>query len=148
MEYSTTETFWTRNVRLVAFFITVAVLIGGGVLVSILARRDVSAPDDKTLPEITLEQVVALSHRGGDVYLSDLTPYAGHAQYGNGQALYSLYIGNEFLLYASAYQEENNDKLIYMQLIHLPTGDTVDALLGNGKVETFLAAHGKEIGQQ
>lgn len=144
MEYSTTETFWTRNARLLAFFITVAVLIAGGVLVSILANRDVSAPDDEALPEITLERVVELSHKGGEVYLSDLTPYRGHAQYGNGQALYSLYIGNDLLLYASAYQEDDNDRLIYMSLIHLPTGDTVDALLGN--VEAFLAKHGKEIG--
>ena len=72
-EMGKTESFWTRNVKLIAFLLTVVILLG--IPVAYFAIRDYK-PED-TRPQMTLEQLKELAGRPGQVTQEELDRYRG-----------------------------------------------------------------------
>ncbi len=71
-----TETFWTRNVKLIAFLITVAVLLGIPTVYFLVQDHD---PAD-TRPQMTLTQLKELAGRPATVTDDELEKYCGERE--------------------------------------------------------------------
>lgn len=68
-----TENFWTRNVKLITFFVTVVVLLGIPTVYFMI--RDYKPQDMR--PEMTVEELKDLAHRPQAVGTEELDAYKG-----------------------------------------------------------------------
>ncbi len=94
-----TETFATRNVRLITFLICMAVFLAVFIPVGVIgysAYQDWFDGKDK-LPEITVADVVALSEKNGGIQLSELTVFKGELQETEKDSVYVMEFSNYHL---------------------------------------------------
>ena len=71
-----TETFWTRNVKLIAFLVTVAVLLGIPTVYFLV--KDYKPVD--TRPQMTLSQLKELASRPTEIGVDELEKYCGERE--------------------------------------------------------------------
>ena len=129
-----TETFWTRNVKLITFLTVVGLFLAIFGPWSIFRIRE-SILEKKALEgRITLEEVVAFSELERDLYFSEFLSYTGDRSDTDYQMLYCMDIDENYILYAAA--EKPGGKVTYLQLHRVSTGESVDVLTGD--VQAFL----------
>ena len=130
-----TENFGTRNVRLITFLVCISVFLAVFIPVGFWgfhAVQDWFEKDER--PQMTLSDVVYLSERTGDLYLSDLTGYAGEQETYDAGIHYSIEIEQRYYLRAVA--DVATKKLYYFEMVDFETQEKVDILTED--VRAFL----------
>lgn len=99
-----TENFFSRNVKLITFCVTIAVFLAVFIPIGVIGIEkmgDLLDPARK-LPEMTLEDVVALSERTDTLFLEDISCYRGEKGDWTIGIVYTVYIGEEYILRGTA----------------------------------------------
>lgn len=135
-----TETFFTRNVKLITFLICVVVILSPFVLTYIQ-----DTIEDKRLekrPEMTVDNLVAIAERGDDLRQRDLSSFVGYRteveMQGMKYAMYRIPIIHEDDLVLSISFDASLDYVFYLKLINQDTKKELDLLTEANKLEEFL----------
>lgn len=133
-----TESFGSRNVKTITFFVVIAVFLCAFIPIGVIGIRQFSDffdPANK-LPEMTLEDVVALSEREEILFLEDVSCFRGEQGEWRIGIFYTVEIGTDYTL--SAVASHVDQRLESCVLTNLNTGETVDVLTED--VRAFLQA--------
>ena len=136
-----TETFFTRNVKLITFLICVVVIFSPFVLTYIQ-----DTIEDKRLekrPEMTVDNLVAIAERGDDLRQRDLSNFVGYRteveMQGMKYAMYRIPIVHEDDLVLSISFDASLDYVFHLKLINQDTKEELDLLSDEVKdLEEFL----------
>ena len=136
-----TETFFTRNVKLITFLICVVVILSPFVLTYIQ-----DTIEDKRLekrPEMTVDNLVAIAERGDDLRQRDLSNFVGYRteveMQGMKYAMYRIPIIHEDDLVLSISFDASLDYVFHLKLINQDTKEELDLLSDEVKdLEEFL----------
>lgn len=136
-----TETFFTRNVKLITFLICVVVIFSPFVLTYIQ-----DTIEDKRLekrPEMTVDNLVAIAERGDDLRQRDLSSFVGYRteveMQGMKYAMYRIPIIHEDDLVLSISFDASLDYVFHLKLINQDTKEELDLLSDEVKdLEEFL----------
>lgn len=136
-----TETFFTRNVKLITFLICVVVIFSPFVLTYIQDNIE-----DKRLekrPEMTVDNLVAIAERGDDLRQRDLSSFVGYRteveMQGMKYAMYRIPIVHEDDLVLSISFDASLDYVFHLKLINQDTKEELDLLSDEVKdLEEFL----------
>ena len=136
-----TETFFTRNVKLITFLICVVVILSPFVLTYIQ-----DTIEDKRLekrPEMTVDNLVAIAERGDDLRQRDLSSFVGYRteveMQGMKYAMYRIPIVHEDDLVLSISFDASLDYVFHLKLINQDTKEELDLLSDEVKdLEEFL----------
>lgn len=136
-----TETFFTRNVKLITFLICVVVILSPFVLTYIQ-----DTIEDKRLekrPEMTVDNLVAIAERGDDLRQRDLSSFVGYRteveMQGMKYAMYRIPIIHEDDLVLSISFDASLDYVFHLKLINQDTKEELDLLSDEVKdLEEFL----------
>lgn len=136
-----TETFFTRNVKLITFLICVVVIFSPFVLTYIQ-----DTIEDKRLekrPEMTVDNLVAIAERGDDLRQRDLSSFVGYRteveMQGMKYAMYRIPIVHEDDLVLSISFDASLDYVFHLKLINQDTKEELDLLSDEVKdLEEFL----------
>lgn len=135
-----TENFLTRNVKLVTFFICVAIILAPFVITYI---KDVT--EDRrvaALPQMTVDEVVLIAERGKDLRQRDLAKFEGYCteteEQGMKYAMYRIPVLHEKRMVLSVSFDASLDYVFYFQLINLENQEKLDLLTEAAKLEKFL----------
>ena len=129
-----TETFLTRNVRLITFLIVIGLFLAVFGPLSVFRIREFILEKNKVENPIPMEQVIAISDLNRDVYLKELLPYSGTRKDGEMYIFYYMDVGADYLVLATA--DKVTGKLQHMILTRLSTGEQIDVLRDD--VRAFL----------
>lgn len=137
-----TETFFSRNVKLITFLICITVIFSPFVIVYI---KDTI--EDKRLasrPEMTVDELVVIAERSKDLRQADLAKFADYCEESEMQgmkyAMYRIPILHERDLVLSASFDSSIDYVFYFKLIDQDTREELDLLKEANKLEEFLTA--------
>ena len=137
-----TETFFTRNVKLITFLICIAVIFSPFVVTYI---KDVI--EDKRMenrPEMTVDELVLFAKRAKDLRQADFAKFEGYGieseMQGMKYAMYRIPILHERNLVLSVSFDASMDYVFYITLIDMDTRAELDLLTEAGKLEEFLTA--------
>lgn len=137
-----TETFFTRNVKLITFMICVAVILSPFVITYI---KDVI--EDKRLenrPEITVDELVLIAERGKDLRQRDFEKFKDYREevemQGMKYASYRIPVLHERNCYLSVSFDTTMDYVFYVNLIDLDTREELDLLGHADQLEEFLTS--------
>ncbi len=137
-----TETFWTRNVRLITFLICIAVFLAVFGPVSVFHIHKYINEQSDARTEMTLNDLRRLSSAPMAVRTSDLDRFVGEVGSNTAEGVtytvYQIDIGDRYFLMASF--EEAFDRIYYMTLTDLRTQTELDLLKDAKKLESFLSA--------
>ena len=135
-----TETFFTRNVKLITFLICICVIFSPFVYVYIM-----DTIEDKRLekrPEMTVDELVFIAERAKDLRLRDLDKFEGYLTetevQGMKYAMYRIPILHEENLVLSISFDASMDYVFYINLINMDTHTELDLLKEAHKLEEFL----------
>lgn len=135
-----TETFFTRNVKLITFLICICVIFSPFVYVYIM-----DTIEDKRLekrPEMTVDELVLIADRAKDLRMRDLDKYEGYLTetdiQGMKYAMYRIPILHEKDLVLSISFDASMDYVFYINLINMDTRAELDLLKEAHKLEAFL----------
>ena len=135
-----TETFFTRNVKLITFLICICVIFSPFVYVYIM-----DTIEDKRLekrPEMTVDELVFIAERAKDLRLRDLDKFEGYLTetevQGMKYAMYRIPILHEENLVLSISFDASMDYVFYINLISMDTHTELDLLKEAHKLEEFL----------
>ena len=136
-----TETFFTRNVKLITFLICVVVIFSPFVLTYIQ-----DTIEDKRLekrPEMTVDNLVAIAERGDDLRQRDLSSFVGYRteveMQGMKYAMYRIPITHEDDLVLSISFDASLDYVFHLKLVNQDTKEELDLLSDEVKdLEEFL----------
>ena len=136
-----TETFFTRNVKLITFLICVVVILSPFVLTYIQ-----DTIEDKRLekrPEMTVDNLVAIAERGDDLRQRDLSNFVGYRteveMQGMKYAMYRIPITHKDDLVLSISFDASLDYVFHLKLINQDTKEELDLLSDEVKdLEEFL----------
>lgn len=135
-----TETFFTRNVKIITFLICIIIIFSPFVIVYIQ-----DTIEDKRLekrPEMTVENLIAIAERGGDLRQRDLANFEGYRMENEMQgmkyAMYRIPISHEDDLVLSISFDASLDYVFYLKLINQDTKKELDLLTEANKLEEFL----------
>ena len=136
-----TETFFTRNVKLITFLICVVVILSPFVLTYIQ-----DTIEDKRLekrPEMTVDNLVAIAERGDDLRQRDLSSFVGYRteveMQGMKYAMYRIPITHKDDLVLSISFDASLDYVFHLKLINQDTKEELDLLSDEVKdLEEFL----------
>lgn len=139
-----TETFFTRNVKLITFLICVVVILSPFVLTYIQ-----DTIEDKRLekrPEMTVDNLVAIAERGDDLRQRDLSNFVGYRteieMQGMKYAMYRIPIAHEDNLVLSISFDASLDYVFHLKLINQDTKQELDLLSDEVKdLEEFLTGY-------
>ena len=129
-----TENFFSRNVRLITFLITIGVLLVILGPIAVLEAKDYFVPDYDSRPQMTKGDVIRLSQLDGYIPHSAITKFACVEDDHDYEVYYYIDIEPSYKLLAIA--EKKSGVLIYCQLSNLDTGESVDVL--SEDVEAFF----------
>lgn len=137
---STTETFWTRNVRLVTFLVCMAVFLSACVFVG--ARvYDYFQPPEEALPAMREADLLALCSRTPSLRLRDFEAYE-HESGGEwtidgrtGKTLF-LNVGERYSL--TVMEEVQVGRIIYLVIEDRETDQTLDLLSRSADLADFF----------
>lgn len=99
-----TETFFTRNVKLLAFLLTLTIFLAAFTPLAILEAKDYFSKKGDNRPEMTTTDLILLMDRKSSLTLSDFTAYIGREMEG-GEGDYRYYyieIADGYLLTVAA----------------------------------------------
>ena len=137
-----TETFFTRNVKLITFMICVAVILSPFVITYI---KDVI--EDKRLenrPKITVDELVLIAERGEDLRQRDFEKFKDYREevemQGMKYASYRIPVLHERNCYLSVSFDTTMDYVFYVNLIDLDTREELDLLGHADQLEEFLTS--------
>ena len=137
-----TETFFTRNVKLITFLICVAIILSPFVITYI---KDVI--EEKRLenrPEMTVDELVLIAERGKDLRQRDFEKFKDYREevemQGMKYASYRIPLLHERNCYLSVSFDMNMDYVFYVNLIDLDTHEELDLLSYADQLEEFLTS--------
>ena len=137
-----TETFWTRNVRLITFLICITVFLAifGPWSIHRIYQYVTEQADSRT--EMTVSDLYALARSPQTVRPSDLDRFIGEVGSneldGIRYSVYQIDIGDRYFLMASF--ETRTARPYYMTLTDIRTQESLDLLKDSKKLEEFLSA--------
>lgn len=135
-----TETFFTRNVKLITFFICIAVIFSPFVITYI--QDIVQAQREASRPEMTVDELAHIAEIGKDLRQRDLSKYEDYREevdmQGMKYASYRIPVLHERDYYLSVSFDMAMDYVFYVNLIDLDTRAELDLLSDANKLEEFL----------
>lgn len=135
-----TETFFSRNVKLITFLICVAIILSPFVITYI---QDVmETRREAELPKMTVDELVFIAERGNDLRQRDLSGYEDYREeidmQGMKYASYRIPVLHEKELYLSISFDMAMDYVFYVNLTDLDTRKELDLLSCADQIEEFL----------
>ena len=135
-----TETFFSRNVKLITFLICVAIILSPFVITYI---QDVMEERrEAELPKMTVDELVFIAERGNDLRQMDLSKYEDYREeidmQGMKYASYRIPVLHEKELYLSISFDMTMDYVFYVNLTDLDTRKELDLLSCADQIEEFL----------
>ena len=135
-----TETFFSRNVKLITFLICVAIILSPFVITYI---QDVmETRREAELPKMTVDELVFIAERGNDLRQRDLSGYEDYREeidmQGMKYASYRIPVLHEKDLYLSISFDMTMDYVFYVNLTDLDTREELDLLSCADQIEEFL----------
>ena len=135
-----TETFFSRNVKLITFLICVAIILSPFVITYI---QDVMEERrEAELPKMTVDELVFIAERGNDLRQRDLSKYEDYREeidmQGMKYASYRIPVLHEKELYLSISFDMTMDYVFYVNLTDLDTREELDLLSCADQIEEFL----------
>ena len=135
-----TETFFSRNVKLITFLICVAIILSPFVITYI---QDVmETRREAELPKMTVDELVFIAERGNDLRQMDLSKYEDYREeidmQGMKYASYRIPVLHEKELYLSISFDMTMDYVFYVNLTDLDTRKELDLLSRADQIEEFL----------
>ena len=135
-----TETFFSRNVKLITFLICVAIILSPFVITYI---QDVmETRREAELPQMTVDELVFIAERGNDLRQMDLSKYEDYREeidmQGMKYASYRIPVLHEKELYLSISFDMTMDYVFYVNLTDLDTREELDLLSCADQIEEFL----------
>ena len=137
-----TETFFTRNVKLITFLICITVIFSPFVIVYI---KDTI--EDKRLasrPEMTVDELVLIAERSKNLRQADLAKFDDYCEESEMQgmkyAMYRIPIVHERNLVLSVSFDASIDHVFYFKLIDQDSREEIDLLTEVHLLEEFLTA--------
>ena len=135
-----TETFFSRNVKLITFLICVAIILSPFVITYI---QDVmETRREAELPKMTVDELVFIAERGNDLRQMDLSKYEDYREeidmQGMKYASYRIPVLHEKDLYLSISFDMTMDYVFYVNLTDLDTREELDLLSQADQIEEFL----------
>ena len=136
-----TETFFTRNVKLITFLICVVVIFSPFVLTYIQDTLENKRLEKR--PEMTVENLIAIAERGDDLRQRDLSSFVGYRteveMQGMKYAMYRIPIVHEDNLVLSISFDASLDYVFHLKLINQDTKEELDLLSDEVRdLEEFL----------
>ncbi len=136
-----TETFFTRNVKLITFLICVVVILSPFVLTYIQDTLENKRLEKR--PEMTVENLIAIAERGDDLRQRDLSSFVGYRteveMQGMKYAMYRIPIVHEDNLVLSISFDASLDYVFHLKLINQDTKEELDLLSDEVRdLEEFL----------
>lgn len=135
-----TETFFTRNVKLITFLICIVIIFSPFVYVYIM-----DTIEDKRLekrPEMTVDELVFIAENAKDLRQRNFDKYEGYLTetevQGMKYAMYRIPILHENDLVLSVSFDASMDYVFYINLINMDTHKELDLLKEAHKLEEFL----------
>ena len=136
-----TETFFTRNVKLITFLICITVIFSPFVVTYI--QDVIDARREAERPELTVDDLLFIAERGKDLRQRDLSKFEDYRDevdmQGMKYANYRIPVLHERDLYLSVSFDMTMDYVFYVNLIDLDTREELDLLSHADKLEEFLA---------
>ncbi len=136
-----TETFFTRNVKLITFLICVTVIMSPFVITYIkdaLEERRLAAR-----PEMTVEELMVIAERGKNLQQRDLAKFADYREEADMQdmkyAFYRIPVEHREDLVLSISFAREHGYLFSLNLMNMDTREELDLLSEADKLEDFLA---------
>ena len=120
-----TETFWTRNVRLLTFLICTAVFLAFLGPWSVFQIKSCMEEQERG-SELTVDAVIELADRRLALKLSDFEEYRKTVSEGEDTVLYTIEIGAEYLVMVGATDEKSTLTCFTVSVIR--SDETVDVL--------------------
>ena len=137
-----TETFFTRNVKLITFLICITVIFSPFVITYI--QDTVEARQEAERPEMTVDELTRIASIGKDLRQRDLAKFEDYQEevdmQGMKYASYRIPILHERDCYLSISFDMNMDYVFYINLIDLDTREELDLLSEADKLEAFLTS--------
>ena len=135
-----TETFFSRNVKLITFLICIAIILSPFVITYI---QDVmETRREAELPQMTVDELVFIAERGNDLRQRDLSKYEDYREeidmQGMKYASYRIPVLHEKDLYLSISFDMTMDYVFYVNLTDLDTREELDLLSQADQIEEFL----------
>ena len=135
-----TETFFTRNVKLITFLICITVIFSPFVVVYI--QDTIEAKRLENRPEMTVENLIAIAEKGNDLRQRDFEKFAEYREEVDMQGMkYSIYripVLHEKDLYLSVSFDASLDYIFHLNLMDMDTRAELDLLSEADKLEEFL----------
>ncbi len=133
-----TETFFTRNVRLITFLICIAVFLAIFGPLSAFHIRDYIREHSDSRPELTDDVLIALTERSEGFFLSELEKYRGKTQEHtvtdpndpSHEIVVDIYWQADFAdgrYRCMAVAEPVGGRITYLSVVNLQTGDRANA---------------------
>lgn len=147
---SSTETFFTGNVRLITFLICMAVFLALAGPWSFFRIRDaVLEHRENRRTTMTVQDVLTLSESAKTLQLSDVEKYRGERSDWSNEIHYSVEIEDAYFLYAVA--DSATQKITYLTLTHLNCeaheSNERMADVFKDDIAAFIRQHNNEKGQ-
>ena len=135
-----TETFFTRNVKLITFLICIVIIFSPFVYVYIMDTIEAKRLEKR--PEMTVDELVLIADRAKDLHMRDLDKYEGYLTetdiQGMKYAMYRIPILHEKDLVLSISFDASMDYVFYINLINMDTRAELHLLKEAHKLEAFL----------
>ena len=137
-----TETFFTRNVKLITFLLCVCVIFSPFVVTYV---QDVlEARREAERPKMTVTELMQIADKGKDLRQRDLAKFEDYRDevdmQGMKYANYRIPVLHEKDFYISISFDMTMDYVFYINLIDLDTRKELDLLSDADKLEEFLTA--------
>ena len=136
-----TETFFTRNVKLITFLICVSIILSPFVVTyikDVLEERRLAAR-----PEMTVEELMVIAERGKNLQQRDLEKFADYREEADMQdmkyAFYRIPVKHQRDLTLSISFAADHGYLFSFNLMDMDTREELDLLSEADKLEDFLA---------
>ena len=137
-----TETFFTRNVKLITFLICITIIFSPFVITYIQDMIDARREAER--PELTVDELVFIAQRGKDLRQRDLAKFEDYRDEVEMQEMkyanYRIPILHERDLYLSVSFDMTMDYVFYVNLFDSDTREKLDLLSEADKLEEFLTA--------
>lgn len=128
-----TENFFSRNVKLITFLITVGVFLAVFGPIMMLEAKDYFGQENDGRPQMTAYDLTLLSEQGA-INLNRLTKYACEESEPDGQNFVMIQIDIEpcYKLFASA--SKGTGAVEYCKILNLETNEEIDVLTTDMRV--------------
>ena len=137
-----TETFFTRNVKLITFLICITIIFSPFVVTYI--QDVIDARREAERPQLTVDDLVFIAERGNDLRQRDLAKFEDYRDEVDMQGMkyanyYQIPVLHEKDLYLSVSFDMTMDYVFYVNLFDSDTREKLDLLSHADKLEEFLA---------